>query len=249
LTGIVAGRQPRVNHAEGGTGLSTSRRIAVLLAASILALALVLVALAGRQQNQTLFAFVGTADGFDIGVTDANGNAVTRVPPGTYTFVVRDRSTLHNFHFASNEDRTVDFRTELGFVGEQSFTVTLQADTEYAYACEPHWQTMNGHLTTSSGTTPPPPPPPPPPRPKTLRAGVDAGGMAHVQARTVKAGRYRIVVRDASRRHNFHLVGPGVNRRTGIRFSGTAAWTLRLARGTYRYGSDPEPLEGRLRVR
>jgi len=32
-------------------------------------------------------------------------------------------------------------------------------------------------------------------------------------------------------------------------FTGTLSWTLRLARGKYRYGSDPEPLEGRLRIR
>jgi hypothetical protein len=40
-----------------------------------------------------------------------------------------------------------------------------------------------------------------------------------------------------------------VNRRTGLRFMGTATWTVRLSRGTYRFGSDPEPLEGRLKVR
>ena len=231
--------------------MSPRRRIAVLFAASIIALALALVALGGREQSQTLIAFVGTNDGFDIGVTDASGAPVTRVTPGTYTFVVRDRSTIHNFHFASNEDRTVDFRTELGFVGEQSFTVTLQADTEYAYACEPHWQTMNGHLSTSgtTTTTPPAPPPPPAPRPKTVRAGVTAGGTAFVAARSLKAGRYRLVVKDSSKRHNFHLAGPAVNRRTGMAFTGTSTWMLRLKRGTYRYGSDPEPLEARLRVR
>lgn len=229
--------------------MSIRRRIAVLSAASLVALALAFVALGGREQNQTLFPFVGTNDGFDIGITDANGNAVTRVEPGTYTFVVRDRSTQHNFHFASNEDRTVDFRTELAFVGEQSFTVTLRPGTEYAYACEPHWQTMNGHLTTNAATTPPPAPPPPAPKPKIVRAGVTAGGTAHVSARSLRAGRYRLVVRDASKRRNFHLTGPGFNRRTGIAFAGTAVWTARLKRGTYRYGSDPEPLEGRLRIR
>jgi plastocyanin len=228
--------------------LSTRRRIAVLFAATIVALALALVALGGEAQNQTLIAFVGTNDGFDIGVTDSSGNAVTRVTPGTYTFVVRDRSTQHNFHFASNEDRTVDFRTELDFVGEQSFTVTLQPGTEYAYACEPHWQTMNGHLVSLSATTPPPPPPPAP-KPKTLRAGVTAAGSAYVSARSLRTGRYRIAVKDASKRHNLHLAGRGVNRRTGIAFTGTTTWTLRLGRGTYRYGSDPEPLEGRLRIR
>jgi plastocyanin len=229
--------------------LSTRRRIAVLFAATIVALALALVALGGQAQNQTLIAFVGTNDGFDIGVTDSNGNAVTRVTPGTYTVVVRDRSTQHNFHFASNEDRTVDFRTELDFVGEQSFTVTLQPGTEYAYACEPHWQTMNGHLLSGTATTPPPAPPPPAPTLRTVRAGVTAGGTAYVSARSLKAGRYRIVVRDGSKRRNFHLAGRGVNRRTGIAFTGTTTWALRLARGTYRYGSDPEPLEGRLRIR
>ena len=148
-----------------------------------------------------------------------------------------------------DEDRTVDFRTELAFVGEQSFTVTLQSGTEYAYACEPHWQTMNGHLSTNAPATPPPPTPPTAPKPKVVRAGVTAGGTAYVSARSLRAGRYRLVVRDVSKRHNFHLTGRGFNRRTGMSFRGTATWALRLSRGTYRYGSDPEPLEGRLRIR
>jgi plastocyanin len=230
--------------------MSMRRRTGVLGAASIVALMLAIVGFASSSQNPTLIGFVGTNDGFDIGLTDANGTPVTRVTPGTYTFLIRDRSRLHNFHFASNEDRTVDFRTELDFVGEQSFTVTLQADTRYAYACEPHWQTMNGELFSTGGTSPPPPPPrPPAPRPKTLRAGVTAGGTAFMAARSVRAGRYRVVVRDSSKRHNFHLAGPGVNRRTTAAFTGTTTWALRLKRGAYRFGSDPEPLEGRLRVR
>jgi hypothetical protein len=227
--------------------MSIRRRVGVLGAASIVALTLAIVGFASSSQNPTLIGFVGTNDGFDIGLTDANGTPVTRVTPGTYTFLIRDRSRLHNFHFASNEDRTVDFRTELDFVGEQSFTVTLHDDTQYAYACEPHWQTMNGSLL--SGVSPAPPPPPAAPKPKTLRAGVTAGGTAYVSSRAAKAGRYRVVVRDASKRHNFHLAGPGANRRTTAAFKGTATWTLRLRRGAYRFGSDPEPLEGRLRVR
>jgi hypothetical protein len=229
--------------------MSIRRRIGVLGAASIVALALAIVGFASSSQNPTLIGFVGTNDGFDIGLTDANGTPVTRVTPGTYTFLIRDRSRLHNFHFASNEDRTVDFRTELDFVGEQSFTVTLQDDTQYAYACEPHWQTMNGSLLSTDGSSPPPPPPPAAPKPKTLRAGVTAGGTAYVSSRAVKAGRYRVLVRDASKRHNFHFAGPGTNKRTTAAFKGTRTWLLRLRRGSYRFGSDPEPLEGRLRVR
>jgi hypothetical protein len=210
--------------------------------------ALLFVPLGSPAANTTLIATVGTNDGLDIGLADTNGTPVVRIPPGTYDIVVRDRSTQHNFHMASDEDRTVDFRTELDFVGEMTFTVTLKDGVRYAYACEPHWQVMNGAFFVGADTPPPPPPPPPAPLP-TLRAGVTAGGIAFVSRRSVRAGRYRVLVNDRSRRANFHLVGRGLNRRTGTRFTGRATWTLRLRRGTYRYGSDPEPLEGRLKVR
>jgi hypothetical protein len=222
--------------------------MARLLAAAVILVALVAAPLADPADNPTLIATVGTNDGFDIGLADANGAPVVRIPPGTYTIVVRDRSTLHNYHLASNEDPSVDFRTELDFVGEMSFTVTLKDGVRYAYACEPHWQTMNGAFFVAADVPPPPPPPASVPLP-VLRAGVTAGGKAFISRRSVRAGRYRVLVQDRSRRANFHLSGRGLNRRTTMRFTGRATWTLRLARGTYRFGSDPEPLEGRLRVR
>jgi hypothetical protein len=74
----------------------------------------------------TLNAIVGTNDGYNITLNDASGRKVSRLAPGTYTVVVDDRSKLHNFHLASNDDPTVDFRTELDFVGQQSFTVTFK---------------------------------------------------------------------------------------------------------------------------
>lgn len=222
--------------------------MARLLAAVVILAALVLAPLADPADNPTLIATVGTNDGFDIGLADANGAPVVRIPPGTYTIVVRDRSTLHNYHLASNEDPSVNFRTELDFVGEMTFTVTLKDRVRYSYACEPHWQTMNGAFFVAADTPPPPPPPTSVPLP-VLRAGVTAGGKAFISRRSVRAGRYRVLVQDRSRRANFHLAGRGLNRRTTMRFTGRTTWTLRLARGTYRFGSDPEPLEGRLRVR
>jgi hypothetical protein len=54
----------------------------------------------------------------------------------------------------------------------------------------------------------------------------------------LEAGRYAIAVTDTSRSDDFHLAGPGVNERTGIRFTGTATWTVQLRKGTYRYRSD-----------
>jgi hypothetical protein len=51
---------------------------------------------------------------------------------------------------------------------------------------------------------------------------------------------YRIVVRDRSRGHNFHLTGPGVNRSTPVRRTGTFTWNVTLRAGSYRYRSDPQ---------
>jgi hypothetical protein len=67
----------------------------------------------------------------------------------------------------------------------------------------------------------------------------------------LKPGKYRILVRDRSARENFHLSGPGINRRTAIRFVGSSSWAVRLGAGTYRYRSDAHPvrLHGSLRVR
>ena len=56
----------------------------------------------------------------------------------------------------------------------------------------------------------------------------------------LKAGRYRIVVRDRSTMHNFHLSGPGVNKRTTARFRGSTTWTVTFRKGrTYRFVCDP----------
>jgi hypothetical protein len=200
-----------------------------------------------RGENPVLTGIVGTNDGFDITLNDATGQKVAFLTPGTYTVVVQDRSRLHNFHLASNDDPTVDFRTELEFVGEQSFTVTFKDNTRYAYACEPHWQVMNGSFFVRKAVEPPPPPPSPSLR--TLRASVSASGAVRMSAASVRAGRYRILVTDRARAGNFHLRGRGVNKRTGMRFRGSATWRVRLARGTYRYGSDRAALRKRLRVR
>jgi hypothetical protein len=195
-------------------------------------------------QGELLIATVGTNDSWDIALRHPDGTMVTRLTPGTYTIRVRDLSTIHNIHFASRTDRSVDFRTELEFVGEQDFTVTFRGGHRYAYACEPHWQTMNGEFFIDAPTTPPPPPPPP-----ALRAVVSPAGTATLSSRSVSAGVYRVVVRDRSRRHNFRLRGSGVNRATRRPFVGSVTWRLRLSKGTYRFGSDAKRLPGRLRVR
>src|ERR671933_1685679 len=142
------------------------RRLAVLLplAAALAVLALPAGGAARSGDNPVLYAIVGTNDAFDITLNEASGRRVSVLQPGTYTIVVHDRSAIHNFHLASNDDPTVDFRTDVPFVGDMTFTATFKPGLRYAYACEPHWQVMNGSffVERSAGSSPPPPPPPAP---------------------------------------------------------------------------------------
>ncbi len=54
-------------------------------------------------------------------------------------------------------------------------------------------------------------------------------------------GTKRITVRDRASNHNFHLTGPGVDRRTGVSFVGRRRWTVTLSPGTYTYLCDVHP--------
>ncbi len=55
----------------------------------------------------------------------------------------------------------------------------------------------------------------------------------------LKAGTYLIVVADKATTHDFHLIGPGVNKKTSVKGKGTTKWTVTLKKGTYRYVCDP----------
>ena len=56
---------------------------------------------------------------------------------------------------------------------------------------------------------------------------------------TLKAGTYTITVADKSNIHDFHLTGPGVNKKTTVGGLGTTIWKLTLKKGTYKYVCDP----------
>jgi len=80
--------------------------------------------------------------------------------------------------------------------------------------------------------------------PDPLRAAVDGHGRLTlttsdgIPVRALRAGMYTIAVTDASRRDDFHLTGPGINVRTGLRFIGTRTWTVVLRGGMVGYRSD-----------
>jgi plastocyanin len=68
---------------------------------------------------------------------------------------------------------------------------------------------------------------------------------------SLRAGSYTIRISDRSNIHNFHLTGPGVNKKTSVPSTGTTTWNVRLRRGTYRYVCDPHAsaMKGSFRVR
>jgi plastocyanin len=56
---------------------------------------------------------------------------------------------------------------------------------------------------------------------------------------SLKAGKYKIVIKDLSTIHNFHLSGPGLNKKTSVGAQGTFTWTVTLKKGTYKFVCDP----------
>jgi hypothetical protein len=180
-----------------------------------------------------LIATVGP--GTRIMLTNAAGRRVRALKPGRYRIVVRDRSARDNFHLVGPG---VNRKTRLPFRGTVSWLVTLRAGGVYTYVSDS--------------------------RPKRLRGIVRATGLvatvgpgftvtlteAGRRAQTLKPGAYRLQVRDRSSIHNFHLVGPRVNRRTSVGATGTVTWALRLVRGEYRFVCDPHSgeMHGAFRV-
>ena len=55
----------------------------------------------------------------------------------------------------------------------------------------------------------------------------------------LKAGKYEVKVKDASKIHNFHLTGPGVEEKTTVPEVADATWSVTLSAGTYTYKCDP----------
>ena len=204
---------------------------------SILSLfaALLLPSSLSAQANPRLTAIVGTNDAFVITLQDASGNVVRNLAPGTYDIAVSDRSAEHNFHLTGPG---VDQMTQVALREEVTWTVTF-TDGTYRFVCDPHAPQMRGSFTVGTA----PPPPPPPPAAARLTGSVGPGKAISLRRAagrltTIPAGRVILTINDRTRVDNFHLTGPGVNRKTGVAFRGRATWNLTLQPGRYTYRSD-----------
>jgi plastocyanin len=56
---------------------------------------------------------------------------------------------------------------------------------------------------------------------------------------SLKAGAYTLKISDKSNIHNFHLTGPGVDKKTSVGAVQNVTWKLTLKKGTYKFVCDP----------
>jgi len=88
------------------------------------------------------------------------------------------------------------------------------------------------------------------PKNKVLNGSVGPGFVITVKnaagkkLTTTKAGTYNLIVQDKSAIHDFHLIGPGINKViTTVGFTGKKTATVKLKVGKYRYLCDPHAFD------
>ena len=99
---------------------------------------------------------------------------------------------------------------------------------------------------TTSTTTTTSAPPPTVAKPKPITGWVSPTGIGLRQngkkILMLSAGSYKLTVDDRSRKDNFHLMGPKLDRKTGKAFKGKVTWQLVLKKNLfYRFRSDAHP--------
>jgi plastocyanin len=184
--------------------------------------ALVLPSAVAQADNPKLAAVVGTNDAFVISLRDASGNAVTQLAPGTYDIAVSDRSESHNFHL---KGPGVDMLTPTGEKQETTWTVTI-GEGRYSYVCDVHSFQMRGYFLAGAIA------------PTAFTGTVGPKKTISLRPKAALPGPTLITVSDRSKTDNFHVTGPGVDQKTGVKTRGKATWTVNLVPGRYAYKSD-----------
>jgi plastocyanin len=109
---------------------------AIVAAVALIVLALAASALAASQATHPkLLGVVGKNDAFKITLTNKD-KAVKYLTAGTYTFVIQDDSTIHNYELDGPKGKSWDF-SSVGFKGTKTITVKLAKGNYKAY-CAPH---------------------------------------------------------------------------------------------------------------
>jgi hypothetical protein len=179
----------------------------------------------------TATALTGTVGpGFTISLKNSSGQGVTQLDPGDYTITVTNLNTTaeHDFHlFGPGVDQATPFMQ-----GTWTWNVTF-TDGVYTFHCDAHPTIMKG--TFRVGAAPPPPP--------KLSGKVGPGNAISLKrgaamVKSLSGGKYKVTVKDVSTKDNFHLIGPGISKKTSVRGKRTVSWTLTFRAAKYTYRSD-----------
>ena len=175
-----------------------------------------------RADNPRLVGTVGRNDAFAISLSDASGSPVTHLDPGTYDVEIHDLSEEHNFHLYGPG---IQQATAVGNKEDVVWTLTL-ADGKYGFDCTAHPTLMKGWFTVGQVAA------------TQFGASVGPKRTISLKPKTALVGPATITVYDRSRVDNFHLTGPGLNKKTGVTFRGRVTWNVTLQPGIYSYRSD-----------
>ena len=118
--------------------------VATVAAVALIVLAFAAVSLAASQATHPkLLGVVGKNDAFKISLT-SNGKSVKTLKAGTYTVVIQDDSTIHNYELDGPNSKSWTF-TSVGFKGTKTITIKL-AKGKYKAYCSPHESVMFQHF-------------------------------------------------------------------------------------------------------
>jgi plastocyanin len=82
--------------------------------------------------------------GFTITLKTKSFVPVHSLKAGTYTFVIQDRSTIHNFRL---KGPGVDKKTSVPFLGTKTWANVKLKKGKYTFICDPHKTSMHGSFT------------------------------------------------------------------------------------------------------
>jgi len=119
------------------------KRSTIVSLTAAIATAVAFATTAGARTTMThpkLLGSVGKNDAFVITLKRPSGKLVKTIPAGTYTFVIHDFSSLHNFELDGPHHFTHTF-TGVPAVTTKTTTLKLKAG-KYKYYCVAHEATM-----------------------------------------------------------------------------------------------------------
>ena len=120
-------------------------RLAVVAAAAVSTVVLFAGA-AGAASHPQLVGVVGQNDAFKISLSQG-GKVVKTLAAGTYTIVIHDDSSIHNYELDGPHGKSWTFTT-VPFTGTKTVTLKLAPGAYKAY-CAPHESVMFQHFTVT----------------------------------------------------------------------------------------------------